>query len=1174
MSPLLSAALTPAPRPRLRHTGWLALPALWGCHGAELPDPVITGVEPASGYSGEDTTVRVTGVHFLPELQVGTEGGAEPVVHAGFGLRLSGEGGSAELVGVSLEDFSTLWAVVPAGIVPGLYDLVLTGPTGRVDVLEEAFVVTSTRAERLSVDADQVVWTVQQSAALVVELVDPEGDRVLDDLEVVVEVEDTEGSVSFLAGSLENQRAEGPRLVGSLGDDGIATVGLSIDTPGVVRVVARPANERSGIAGGDIKLQWEPGADTHLEIGLPSVDFSVPAGEPFPLTLTLLDAFGNLVDDPVDTVLLRDGCGSLLRLVSELGGEQELWVQVSAASGTGACPSQHIETFFGPVGRSADFQVLPGEPVALALEVSPDEVVAGEALEALVSAVDAWGNRAEWTAGSLQFTDSEGGVVGWSCLGSETRFCEVQAVVAGEAVTLQADAAGLFGSSLPYRVVPAAAAEVALIPGEGRWTAGADHPLAASVRDRWGNALGLDAVPGLAVRDALGEVRCGAPAGGPDTTAALECALFTAGDRALWGEVPGLSLLAPEVAVGVDNGPVATVAVTPALEQVVAGEPLPVHLRAADAWGNPWAVHSDPTLTLWDARGVGGEEVVAADASGEVDAVLTLTLSGAARISAGSDGVVLGQSGLVTVLPGDAVALVPSLAAPWVWVGEAVDFSVQAQDLWGNRALVDATLSLCPGSDLGCGTQVVMLDGAASGRLSWAQPELSESLWAQGAGLAGQSEDFAVVQACEAGPTLVVRFPEHGRPVACWDPDADEASLPVSLSWSTAGDAGLVLYGRSGPDGVSLTGEPGAIAVLDAVGAHTLRFLVVDAAGCAAEGASEAWAAWDDGEPAGPVPLAADAGGLSAGGGELSVVVGPALDCAGAPAAGGAVRARVDAGALVGATPTGAGLSLTLDDAGRGALSWDATGVLGGDWATLSAWTPEGAGALTLPVTGDLLRPVVWEQDPVGDTLDTVDSLTLRLSEEVSAAVEDFGLVGPYPVEVVEVSAAGPVLTVALSPPLDGAAGHWELTVSREVRDRYGIRLDGALIGQASDYVGHLGDLPAGAEAAVGCALDRAVFRPDGDPGVGDEADEALLAWGAEGLPASWRVRVRDDQGGLIRQERLPGVAASFVWDGRDHLGAVAPDGAYSLQVAPVDGFGNQGPACEAGVRVDNGRTR
>jgi hypothetical protein len=137
--------------------GAAALALLVACSQPSPGGPVPLGVAPRQGAPSAPVPVEISGVGF--DASVKTDyGGGSGVVRAQFAARLvPWDGGApAELVNVALVSTTRLTAVVPAGLAPGRYDLVVVDPTGRSGALPDAFEVATTAADVTALRIDPV----------------------------------------------------------------------------------------------------------------------------------------------------------------------------------------------------------------------------------------------------------------------------------------------------------------------------------------------------------------------------------------------------------------------------------------------------------------------------------------------------------------------------------------------------------------------------------------------------------------------------------------------------------------------------------------------------------------------------------------------------------------------------------------------------------------------------------------------------------------------------------------------------------------------------------------------------------------------------------------------------------------------------------------------------------
>jgi hypothetical protein len=96
-----------------------------------LSDPLVTSIAPSFASTTEDTAVTVSGAGFMnvPRVYLSTSGtsGAARALRA-----VEVKGGGA-----------TLTAVIPSGLAPNTYDLIVVNPDGKVDVLSDGVTITA-----------------------------------------------------------------------------------------------------------------------------------------------------------------------------------------------------------------------------------------------------------------------------------------------------------------------------------------------------------------------------------------------------------------------------------------------------------------------------------------------------------------------------------------------------------------------------------------------------------------------------------------------------------------------------------------------------------------------------------------------------------------------------------------------------------------------------------------------------------------------------------------------------------------------------------------------------------------------------------------------------------------------------------------------------------------------
>ncbi|MEZ4318992.1 MAG: hypothetical protein R3F61_15870 [Myxococcota bacterium] len=1166
------------------------VPLLLTACGVRLPDPVVQSVEPNRGWNGEETVITLEGGNFYPQVEFNANRRDEADLDVGFTASLRSEvSGVYPLGGVSALDYEHIRAVVSPGLPSGVYDVVVVAPSGSEAVLAAAYTVSDTRADRLDIASDGVVAEVNTPELLTIRLLAPGGsdEIVQSDLEVEVRVEAVGGGAvdgAFSTSDLENVILAPNRqsLTGFLGPDGVGRVSLSVGTPGQVDVSVRPLDPTSPIRSGTTRLQWEPGQDLTAIIELPASPspFEVTAGQPFDVEVRLEDQFGNPVDDDV-LIVLQSSCSPVTRI---LEGPETVQVALFASTVLGnACSDapQTLRVIAGPPGESEPITVLPGPLSNFGVVTSSVPIRAGETKSADITPRDAYGNSTPFT-GALTIDDSLGGVQATDCIptGFNDVNCRFISTRAAPQVQLLVGAGSITGQSAPYEVRPALVVDALSIEVLDASVAGEPVRVGLSPLDVYGNLIGAGdlASAAISLTDELDEAACEPTTPLADGRYALACTLTTARpDAVLSAVVDGVPATSPPF--GVVNGPLADATVV-APASVVAGDTFSVGVTATDAFGNPYVVQSTTVVDLVDPSGT-VLETVSLDATGAGTAPVRLTVSGTTMLSV-ADTDVLGSSGPIVVHPDVGVGLVVRPLVPWAFTGVATAVRVESVDQFGNRGAESFPATLSSRSGSGPTVAVSIVNGAATTTFSWATPRLDEVLDASGGGLSGESLELSVVADCGAnGPTAVLDFAGAPQGRACWDDSSQSASLAGSLASSTPGTAPLLRYASSVEGGAAvITSGPGFGLVIEQQGPSAVSALVADTSACGDVVSSTVWVGLDDGNPVGAIPVTLDSGVAVVGLEALDVDVVGAVDCTGDPAAGGLVTVRTNRGALVGPVPTGSGLELQLDATGSASFLLDARPAFTGGTADLVVASVSGGGRAELAAqfTGDDRMPWVYDQGPIGDTSGLIDHIDLTFSEPMLAASmvpAAFQVVGPVSVAVTSVTELAPVeWRVGLDAPIDASAGTWTLRATDDVRDLAGNRLDGAYTGVSADWVGTFGALPSSADPVV-CAPATPRFRPDGDPGVGEESDTFVVGLTTASLPAWWVASVLDPSGDVLLKRRVVpvGVSDSWVWDGRDVTERIVDDGVYSVVLEPEDGLGNLGPGCVVSVEVANGES-
>lgn len=1201
---------------RWRRRAWIAggMLALTAACMPDVAAPVVEDVTPGWGWNGEATDVAVLGSRFFPQVTVSGKDDFE--VDRQFRVMLTDDvGRSTELDGVTLADFGQLDARVPEGLTAGRYDLTVLTPNGGTGTLEDAFIVSDTRADHLELEADALTHQVSSLARLGVALLDPADGPVPEALPVSVRVVGVEDPATLrFEDTLDEQRWDGtlPGVRGRLGPGGTAYLAFTSETPGDFWVEVAPDEGDSAITGASQFLSFTAGGVATIDVTLPEPDFITEAGAAFPLRVTLRDESGNPTEGVVASLTLTERCGSaddrFQRTVVFVDETVILDAILTGATATDGCGLNRIDAIgqadgVSLSGQSDDVRVSPAPATRLSVDAWPGEVtVDGDPLEVTVEAQDAWGNRAVDVAGTPSLSDTVGGLGGDAGTIACRPFddgraaCDAWPIRAASDVQIIASTdTGLQGTSDAFRVLAGDPAQLVVTVDTPTVPAGDLFDLSLQGQDARGNPVDLDVTGAHApdFDDGAGTVSCAwTTTEGADLTSRFACAATVAESRkVVEAAIPALSLAASSDPFEVTNGDLAAVLFDlGGVAAVTAGDPLDVDLTATDAFGNAYTVQAVSTVDLYDDSGDITAQSVSLDASGRGAVTLRPTTAWAANQLEARDGAtVLSRSAAFDVDAGAASSLDVSLDRTWAEVDTPLAVLVSAVDAYDNPVPgYGNTVTVSSAAEAGDDVVVTgFADGEVATSFTWSAVALQDTLSATDGSLTGTSSPVDAVTTCDAGPTAELRVDGVDELVLCRT-GGSTPTTSVSMAGSTAGTAAIVaVHLALTPDAWTRSTTATKAWSWTEDEAVVVQGVVVDASGCADQDVATVWIADNDGQPAGPVELALGSTSLVAGSttlGSTAVDV-TALDCAGDPAAGGSVVLRADLGTLASGSSalaaTGAGLEVGLDANGEAEVTWSMTTTPWDGAATVHAGVASGAahGSTTATVTGEFAPPTVLDVDPAGTLVDDFSSVTVTFSEPMlGSTLSDttVALTDPSGASVsglaYALDSSNTELTVSLPNAVDGAAGVWTLGIGSGARDAAGNRLDGAWTGASSALLLQFGAVADTAPDITDCSPSTVAFRPDGDDGSGDEADDVELAVSAGGAPAWWEVEATDASGTSmgVWWESATGATATLTWDATDQDGFVVDNGWYVLHVTALDAAWNRSAACTVDVLVDN----
>ncbi|TNF27308.1 MAG: hypothetical protein EP329_19680 [Deltaproteobacteria bacterium] len=424
------------------------------------------------------------------------------------------------------------------------------------------------------------------------------------------------------------------------------------------------------------------------------------AGAPFSITVTVVDAFGNVVTDFAGTVGLTssDPLATLPSAYTFSPSDQGVHVftgvtlvssgehTVSASSSTGAS-----------VGGAVAVTVESGSDVVFALTGIPDPATAGVPFDVTVTVKDTFGNVVTDYVGTIALLTSDDAatlpapVALTGTSGGVATFSGVVLKTAGAHTLTAADAGQGISQSVGVTVVSGAAASLA-INGPSTITAGTPFTVTVTAEDAWGNAAtGYAATLAFSSSDEDATLPSDGtfPAGsGAQPYGGI--AVTQAGAQTVTVSDPQNSALTATLNVNVSPAGAASVAISGAPTTRVAGVAFALTATLYDAFGNVATGYTGSlAVTTSDAAGVvpAAHTFTAGDAGSYAFSGVTLKTAGdqTVTVSAPGNGALTAQV-TVAVTPAAAASLAVTPSDAEVAAGVTTSIVVRANDAFGNRA--------------------------------------------------------------------------------------------------------------------------------------------------------------------------------------------------------------------------------------------------------------------------------------------------------------------------------------------------------------------------------------------------------------------------------------------------------------------------------------------------------
>ncbi len=1171
--------------------------------GPELPAPKLETVTPNWAYNGEITEIDIVGENLFPYVVVSEGPNDASRFDAQYRAWLQNDQEQYELTGVTLTDYGTLSALIGTGLEPGEYSLSLVSPDGDESVNSVPFVVTDSRADHLDIYTEHVVYEVNDYAVVYLSVLDAD-DRLVESalpVEFVVNSANDATGVIFQDGGLTGFSLldDGVGVSGTLGADGRGYVVLTSTLPDELQISIE-VNGQSVVIGDDGNLVFGTGAVEQVLLELPSDPFNTTAGEQFSVLVTLLDRFGNVVENRPADLWLHETCGTYMAHMPVVG-QRVVQLGVSGATGQG-CEENKIVATGDVVGESNGFLVDPAQPLGFLIDdlnqnLDNGFVVAGELLAFDLYPIDSFGNISEVLGQSVTIFDDKNSAGAAECnpeTGPTRWNCEVRMEVASTEVTLTfEDDTGVTADTASFSVLPAEPSTLGVASATAV-VAGDAFEMLVAVYDVFSNIIEVDQSvdPFSFGGTNLSEISCvwdSVDSGGLNI---FVCREFVANAGTVFSvNNTNLFVSGSSDVVEIVNSDLSTVDVSFSDSSITAGDSTVISIAAFDIWGNPYLVQADANIDISD--GLGGLSPTTGTLSANGDLVMTVSLELAGEpvvVEVSQSSNVLG-SGSVVVGHGLADSISVKASETWGWVGETTEVSATVIDVFGNPVTsYSETVTLFGAPDQFDEVEISdFFGGVGKSEMLWLDSGLGISILADGDGILGGSTLFDVLHAdCAQPPLPVLVFAGSGDSSEVLCLNSGVAASTADFSSSTPGGSALYSYHLLvGDNYLKRTTAPSQSLQLKNEGYGQAILVVADEAACGGIGYGEVAVGLDDGSPAGEVVAVLSSSSLVAGSntnGQATVSV-EAFDCAGDVASNGAVVVRSNLGdvdpTLLSLVESGEGLMLTLDNSGAGSFVYNVENSdMGGD-ANISIGTTSHAayGGIALTVSGDDRQPRVSWQTPIGTHLDIIDQVVVQMNESIlSATITESSFLltdstgGTVPSSIAWDASS---FTVTITPDnvLDGSADSYSLKVFGTVRDDNGNFLDGTYTSDAtgSAWITEFGAVTDEGISLLSCSAPSEMFYPDGDEsGSLSQQDSVSVNLESSQVGTTVVLEVYSASGDLVLVQREPilTITPSIEWNGKDESGVIQDAGLWTLETFVEDISGNPSDVCSIDVAL------
>ncbi|HEY3322844.1 MAG TPA: kelch repeat-containing protein [Planctomycetota bacterium] len=482
------------------------------------------------------------------------------------------------------------------------------------------------------------------------------------------------------------------------GDAGVHTFSATFKIAGIQSITATDT-QTGTITATQPSITVNPAAASALVVsGFPSPTI---AGDPGDFTVTAQDAYGNTATGYAGTIHFTSSDGQAVlpadySFVSGDGGVQSFSATFKTA-GSQSITARDTET--GTItGTQSSITVIPAGAITLIVFGFPSPITAGDPGDFSVTAQDAYGNTATGYAGTIQFTSTDGqavlpgdysfvpGDAGVYTLSATLKTAGSQSITATDTET-----GTITGTQSSITVNPVGATTLVVSGFPSPTTAGDAGIVTVTAKDIYGNtATGYTGNIHFTSTDGLADLAADYTFVPADNSVQTFSVTFkTASSQSITAtDTETGTISGTQTGIIVNPAAASTLTVSDFPSQTIAGDPCDFTVTAQDIYGNTATGYAGTIhFTSTDGQAVLPTDYSFVSGDGGVQSFsVTLKTAGNQTITARDTETetITGTQSSITVNPSGASTLVLSGFPSPITAGDPGDFSVTAQDAYGN----------------------------------------------------------------------------------------------------------------------------------------------------------------------------------------------------------------------------------------------------------------------------------------------------------------------------------------------------------------------------------------------------------------------------------------------------------------------------------------------------------